>query len=205
MTIGMRPVRGDRRSTPTSPGLHTFRVMGANSDGVWNERAATLTFSIAPASYQTTWFRAVSAVLFVGLLSWAGSPACASGSCNRQFEMTLDARVAERTRIARELHDTLLQSFHGLLLRFQTAFNLLPDRPAESKQVLASAIDQAAEAITEGRDAVQGLRTSATETNDLADSIRALGDELANENSAERRFAGRGAGHAAAAASDRAR
>jgi len=56
---------------------------------------------------------------------------------------------AERTRIARDLHDTLLQSFHGLLLRFQTAFNLLPDRPAESKQVLASAIDQAAEAITE--------------------------------------------------------
>ena len=96
--------------------------------------------------------------------------------------MKLDARVAERTRIARDLHDTLLQSFHGLLLRFQTAFNLLPDRPAESKQVLASAIDQAAEAITEGRDAVQGLRTSATETNDLADSLRALGEELANEN-----------------------
>ena len=63
--------------------------------------------------------------------------------------------------------------------------NLLPDRPAESKQVLASAIDQAAEAITEGRDAVQGLRTSATEMNDLADSIRALGEELADENSAE--------------------
>src|SRR4029453_4685017 len=62
--------------------------------------------------------------------------------------------------------------------------NLLPDRPAESKQVLASAIDQAAEAITAGRDAVQGLRSSATEMNDLAETIRALGDELANENSA---------------------
>src|SRR5208282_2511874 len=78
--------------------------------------------------------------------------------------------------------DTLLQSFHGLLLRFQTAFNLLPDRPAESKQVLASAIDQAAEAITEGRDAVQGLRASATETNDLADSLRALAEDLAHED-----------------------
>jgi len=99
--------------------------------------------------------------------------------------MSLDVRVAERTRIARDLHDTLLQSFHGLLLRFQTAFNLLPDRPAESKQVLASAIDQAAEAITEGRDAVQGLRASATEINDLAAAIRALGEELADENSAE--------------------
>ena len=98
--------------------------------------------------------------------------------------MTLDARVAERTRIARDLHDTLLQSFHGLLLRFQTAFNLLPDRAAESKQVLGSAIDQAAQAITEGRDAVQGLRSSATTTNDLADSIRALGEELAGDGSA---------------------
>jgi signal transduction histidine kinase len=114
------------------------------------------------------------------LLAWAGYQ-LRIRRLHRQFEMTLDARVAERTRIARDLHDTLLQSFHGLLLRFQTAFNLLPDRPAESKQVLASAIDQAAEAITEGRDAVQGLRASATETNDLAESLRALAEDLANE------------------------
>ena len=136
-----------------------------------------------PAYYQTNWFRALCALLLL-LLAWAGYQ-LRIRRLHRQFEMTLDARVAERTRIARDLHDTLLQSFHGLLLRFQTAFNLLPDRPAESKQVLASAIDQAAEAITEGRDAVQGLRTSATEMNDLADSIRALGEELADENSAE--------------------
>ena len=84
------------------------------------------------------------------------------------FEMTLDARVGERTRIARELHDTLLQSFHGLLLRFQTASYLLPERPAEAKDKLDSAIEQAAKAITEGRDAVQGLRASTVERNDLA-------------------------------------
>ena len=55
------------------------------------------------------------------------------------FEATLDARVGERTRIARELHDTLLQSFHGLLLRFQTASYLLSERPAEAKETLDSA------------------------------------------------------------------
>ena len=71
--------------------------------------------------------------------------------------MTLEARVSERTRIARELHDTLLQSFQGLLLRFQSAAKLLPERPDEARQRLDSAIQQAAEAITEGRDAVQGL------------------------------------------------
>src|SRR5262249_11896764 len=96
-----------------------------------------------------------------------------------QFNRTLDARVAERTHIARELHDTLLQSFHGLMLRFQTVSHLLPERPAEAKEKLDSAIDQAAEAITESRNAVQGLRSSVVETNDLAVAIKTLGRELA--------------------------
>jgi signal transduction histidine kinase len=94
------------------------------------------------------------------------------------------ARVGERTRIARELHDTLLQGFHGLLLRFQTASYLLPDRPAEAKEKLDGAIAHAAKAITEGRDAVQGLRASTVERNDLAVAIRTLGDELATDASA---------------------
>ena len=85
-----------------------------------------------------------------------------------QFNMTLEARVSERTRIARELHDTLLQSFQGLLLRFQSVLKILPERPLEARQRLESALDQAAAAIAEGRDAVQGLRSSAFETNDLA-------------------------------------
>lgn len=177
---------GTRRQafyTDLPPGNYSFRVMASNHDGVWNEDAATLDFSIAPAYYQTNWFRALCAMLLL-LLAWAGYQ-LRIRRLHRQFEMTLDARVAERTRIARDLHDTLLQSFHGLLLRFQTALNLLPDRPAESKRILAGAIEQAAEAITEGRDAVQGLRASTNEMNDLADSIRALGQALANEHASE--------------------
>jgi signal transduction histidine kinase len=96
----------------------------------------------------------------------------------RHFNLTLEARVNERTRIARDLHDTLLQSFHGLLLRFQTARDMFASRPIDALEVLDGAIDQAAVAITEGRDAVQGLRASAEETNDLADAIRALGGVL---------------------------
>jgi signal transduction histidine kinase len=102
-----------------------------------------------------------------------------------QFDMTLEARVGERTRIARELHDTLLQSFHGLLLRFQTASYLLPDRATEAKVKLDSAIERAAKAITEGRDAVQGLRASTVEQNDLAAAIRTVGDELVSETNAQ--------------------
>ena len=67
-----------------------------------------------------------------------------------KFAMTLEARVGERTRIARDLHDTLLQSSHGLLLRFQTVSQLLPERPEEAKEKLDRAIDQTADFITEG-------------------------------------------------------
>ena len=102
----------------------------------------------------------------------------AARQLHHQFEMTLEARVSERTRIARDLHDTLLQSFHGLLLRFQTVSQLLPGRPVEAKEKLDSAIEQAADAITEGRDAVQGLRDSTVQSNDLALAISTLGEEL---------------------------
>ena len=95
--------------------------------------------------------------------------------------MTLEARVDERTRIARELHDTLLQSFQSLLPSLQSVFHLLPSRPADAKAIVGSIIDEAAEAITEGRDAVQGLRASVMESNDLAEALGALGEELAAE------------------------
>ena len=99
----------------------------------------------------------------------------------RHLELALEARVAERTRIARDLHDTLLQSFHGLLLRLQTASYLLAERPQEAKDTLDSTIAQAANAITEGRDAMQDLRASTIERHDLAVAIRTLGDELATD------------------------
>jgi signal transduction histidine kinase len=151
-------------------------VVAANSDGGWNERAATLTFVIAPAYYQTAWFRALSAVLLVALL-WAAHR-YRMHPVQHAFDLTLEARVG-RTRIARELHDTLLQGFHGVLLRFQTASYLLPGRPDQAKEKLDDAIAKAAQAITEGRDGVQGLRASTLERNDLARAIRTLGDELA--------------------------
>jgi signal transduction histidine kinase len=97
----------------------------------------------------------------------------------REFNMRLEERVSERTRIARDLHDTLLQSFQGVLLCFQAVSNLFPTRPQEAKERLDDAFEQAAQAITEGRDAVQGLRSSTTETNDLAEELRALGEGLA--------------------------
>ncbi len=163
------------------PGKFSFRVIACNSDGVWNETAATFDFSIAPAYYQTNWFRALLAALFLVLL-WA-TYQLRIQQLRQQFAITLEARVAERTRIARELHDTLLQGAHGLLLRFQTVSQLLPERPLEAKQSLDSAIRQTADFVTEARDEVQGLRDSTVQSNDLAMAISTLGEELAGGSS----------------------
>jgi len=177
----------DRRQasyTNLQPGNYRFQVKAANNSGVWNEEGAQLAFAIQPAFYQTIWFRLAVAAMLIGL-AWSAFQLrlhMRIRRLHRQFEATLEARVAERTRIARELHDTLLQHFHGLLLQFQAAFNLLPDRPRESKQVLSSAIDRAAEAITEGRDTVHGLRNAVPETSDLADALRALAEDLGSES-----------------------
>lgn len=168
--------------TNLPPGTYRFRVTAANNSGVWNEEGAFLDFSIKPAFHQTRWFRVLCAALFLALL-WAGYQLRVRQLAH-QFNMNLEARVSERTRIARDLHDTLLQSFQGLLLRFQSVSKILPARPVEAKQRLDSALDQAAQAITEGRDAVQGLRSSAFETNDLANGITAIAAELTSDSSA---------------------
>ncbi len=163
--------------TNLDPGTYVFRVQGSNSDGVWNERGVSLTIVITPPWWRTGWFRVLCLIVAVALL-WAAH-LWRLRQLHSQFELTLDARVVERTSIARELHDTLLQSFQGLLLRFQIVSQLLPERPIEAKEQLDNAIDRAAKAVTEGRDAVQGLRASTVETNDLASAVNALGEELA--------------------------
>jgi signal transduction histidine kinase/streptogramin lyase len=168
--------------TNLGPGPYRFRVIASNNSGIWNEEGASLDFVIPPMWYQANWFRVLCVVAFLALLFAAYR--LRVRQLAHQFNMTLEARVSERTRIARELHDTLLQSFQGLLLKFQSVLKVLPERPQEARLRLEGALDQAAAAITEGRDAVQGLRLSALETNDLANGIIAIGKQLTSDASA---------------------
>jgi signal transduction histidine kinase/ligand-binding sensor domain-containing protein len=160
------------------PGNYRFRVKASNNSGVWSEQGASLDFVIPPAYYQTNWFRALCAAIFFTLL-WAVYR-LRLRQVAAQFNMRLEERVSERTRIARDLHDTLLQSFQGLLPRFQAAIYKLPESAVDTREILAAAVDQASQAITEGRDAVQGLRASTVEKNDLAMAIRGVAEELAS-------------------------
>jgi ligand-binding sensor domain-containing protein/signal transduction histidine kinase len=162
--------------TNLSPGSYRFRVIASNSYGQWNDSEAAVSLKVDPVYYQTIWFRSLCVATFLALLG--ALYRLRLRQVAQQFNMRLEERVSERTRIARELHDTLLQSFHGLLPRFQAAHNLLPGRAVDARQVLQTALDDAAQAITEARDAVQDLRSSTTVTNDLAKAIEALGEEL---------------------------
>ena len=104
-----------------------------------------------------------------------------------QLALRFEERLSERTRIARELHDTLLQSFQALMLHFQTVNDLLP--PGDAKEALEKVLDRADKAIVEGRDAIQNLRSSTTSTNELAEALTALGEELAGTEKIGRRAA----------------
>jgi ligand-binding sensor domain-containing protein/signal transduction histidine kinase len=163
--------------TNLAAGLYRFRVVASNGDSLWKGSETSLRFEIEPLFWQTAWFRTACVALI--LISVWSVHRYRLYHLTQRFNLRLEERVGERTRIARELHDTLLQSFQGLLLRFQAATNLLPARPEEAKRSFDSAIDQAASAITESRDAVQGLRSSAVVSNDLASAISTLGEELA--------------------------
>jgi signal transduction histidine kinase len=162
------------------PGVFRFRVIACNNDGVWNETGASLNFSILPAWYQTVWFRSLCLAGFLALL-WA-LYRFRLRQLAREYDVRLEERVGERTRIARELHDSLLQGVQGLMFRLQAVRNLLPERPDEAVEALEIALNRGDKAIAEGRDTVSDLRHSTIGNADMAQALTALGEELAAQN-----------------------
>ncbi len=143
------------------PRKYRFRVMASNNNGVWNEAGDSLDFSVDPTYYQAAWFQASCVGAFLTVL-W-GLYHLRVKQVEKHLGIRMEERVNERMRIARDLHDTLLQSFQGVLLKFYAATYKLSDGGARTE--LEGVIEQARSAIAEGRDAVQGLRSSATLTN----------------------------------------
>jgi len=173
---------GTRRTahyTNMAPGGYSFRVIAANDYGIWNLQGAGVRFVLQPHYYQTNWFYALCACALMALL-WAGYQ-FRLRQLQREFNMRLAERVEERTRIARELHDNLLQTVQGFMLRLQAVNERMP--PGAAKDEFEETLQIGDRAIVEGRHTVQDLRSTFT-TGDLADAIRALGDELASEGGA---------------------
>jgi len=160
------------------PGSYRFHVSAANEDGVWNEQGASLAFSIEPQFFQTGWFRAlclaIGALLAGGLYLWR------LRLMAERIHLRLEERTRERERIARELHDTLLQGVQGLLLRLQALAAGL-GRDAPGRQALDTAVDRAREMLVEGRDRIVALRGETGEGMRLVQSLRAVGEEVGQE------------------------
>ena len=172
-----------RELPKSSSRSYHFVVNASDTNGLWSDNTATAEFTVLPAFYQTNWFRALCAAAFLALL-WAAYEFRVR-QLQREFSMTTEARLDERTRIARELHDTLLQSVQGLMFSFQAARNLLPERTEEAIRTLDQAIREGDDAIAEGRDAIQGLRADPALESNLEDLLRAAGKELARSSRAE--------------------
>ncbi len=165
--------------TNLNPARYVFRVQGSNSDGVWNEAGVSLPILITPPWYRENWFRAFCAAVFLAML-WAAYQ-FRIRQLQRQYNMRVEERVEERTRIARELHDTLLQTVQGFMLRLQVVNEMIA--PGAVKNELEQTLEIGDRAIAEGRKTVQDLRSAFT-TSDLAAAVRAVGDELASRDAA---------------------
>jgi signal transduction histidine kinase/ligand-binding sensor domain-containing protein len=170
---------GTRRQafyTTLPPGKYRFHVIASDNNGVWNYAGASLAFVIPPAFTQTSWFLGLC-VAGAAAVTWA-LVRLRIRQVRRRLEERMEDRVSERTRIARELHDSLLQGFQGLMFRLQAVRQLLPERPVDAVQFLDTAMQVGDQAIGEGRDAVQNLRSSSLGGSDLASSLSALGTEF---------------------------
>ena len=170
---------GGRRQafyTNLKPGRYRFRVVASNNDGVWNDQGATLAFEIPPTFVQTRLFLGLCVLALAGLL-W-GLYALRLRQMSDRIHGRLRERMAERERIARELHDTLLQGVQGLMLRLQSVADQIPsDQPA--RQALEQALDRADDVIVEGRDRVKSLR--AEPPGDLPKVLAEVADRLGLE------------------------
>lgn len=163
---------GDRRTALYSnlgPGTYRFHVIAANNDGVWNPVGATTTFVIPPTFYQTWLFRALC-VLAVILAFW-GVLSIRLRQATTRLRDQWETRLAERQRIARELHDTLLQGVQGLIMRFQAVANRLPEEDP-ARAAMDRALDRAEQMLMEGRDRLHDLRRA--DARDLESVLREL-------------------------------
>lgn len=180
--------RSEAIYTHLRPGRYTFRVMASNGDGVWTAPVASAAFTVLPSFYQTWWFAALGMVTGV-LLVWLGLSARVR-YVSHAIRVRAEERADERVRIARELHDTLLQGVQGLLLSFHVAAEKVP-ADHESKTSLEKALATADRIILEGRNRVSRLRSEYLTDSELKPSIERFVAEVnsnpAIEFSVERR------------------
>jgi signal transduction histidine kinase len=159
---------GSRREaiyTNLPPGQYQFQLAATNVDGQSNELKKPLSFAIAPAFYQRSGFLAVCIGLAIaGLVTWYRLRL-------RTIRQQTSAINDERSRIARELHDTLLQGFSGVTMEMQAFGSRLHSDP--DQMALREIIDDATHCLREARHTVAGLRSNAETTQKFSEKLTA--------------------------------
>lgn len=162
--------------TGLGPGTYRFEVQASNNDGVWGDTGAVVTFSIEPAIVQTWWFKA--GLLGILLLLVWGVHRLRLYHVAQQVRVKFEERLDERERIARELHDSLLQSVQAMILIISNAAHRLTS--PQEKADIERALERAELAIQEGRDHVHALRQTDS-PGELFDRLSAFGEQLAEQ------------------------
>ena len=172
---------GETRSafyTSLTPGSYRFQVLAANEDGIWNEQGAAISFRILPTFLQSTWFKVICVLAAAALLYAAYLMRIAQVSA--KFRAQIKARQDERERIARALHDTLLQGVQSLTLRLQTVIGQLPAQ-APARVNMEAILDSADQMVVDGRDQVMDLRSSMEFGSDLRTTLESTVASMAQE------------------------
>ena len=168
----------DRQTAYTNlnPGSYVFRVISSNGEGQWNGPEATLPFDIRPTFWQSGSFQV--AVVLVCVAAWFGLHRLRLRQVARQLNVRFEERLSERTRIAQDLHDTLLQGFVSASMQLHVAAEGLP-ADSSAKSSVGRVLDLMGRVIEEGRNAVRGLRSTTSAADDLERAFSRIQHELA--------------------------
>src|SRR5713101_5320696 len=161
--------------TNLPPRNYRFRLVACNNDGVWNENGAALDFTLLPAFYQTNWFLLLC-VAAAGSFAWA-TYQWRIRQVAARLDLKFEERLAERTRIAQELHDTLLQGFLSASMQLHVADDRLPEN-SPVKPMVSRVLTLMKDVIEDGRNTLQGLRSSKSSLPDLAQAFSRIPEEL---------------------------
>jgi signal transduction histidine kinase len=176
---------GTRRQafyTNLGPKRYEFHVIACNNDGVWNNVGESLVFSISPAYYQTIWFK-IGSLLLILLAAWALFR-LRLRQATQTVRERLAGQVAERERIARELHDTFLQGLYAVLLRFHTISEQVTDN-APVQKMMADALNRADAVLVQGRESLRDLRGDPSSMTSVAEELECFAQECRLDSEAQ--------------------
>lgn len=160
-------------------GKYRFRVLAGNNDGIWNQTGAAVDFTLEPRFYETWWFYLLS-LATIALLGWAWYRARV-----RRIQREFSAVLAERTRIAREIHDTLAQGFAGISVQLELVARMLAVAPQNAKGHLDQARELVRDSLAEARRSVWDLRSQALEGSDLPAALTETAKRLVANTSVQ--------------------